>query len=235
MQDPSPRSDPPQEIRFCRAPDGVRIAYGVHGSGPPLVIATCWLSHLQYDWESPVWRHFLATSASSPPRPLRRARPRPVRLGRRRLRARGPDRRPRGVVDDAGSTLRPDGDVAGRAAGHRLRGRHPERVSRLMFYGSYAAACRTRRQRTRARRAVRADDQGGLGTARLGFRRVFTSLMIPGATEEQMRWLDELQRVSVSAENAYAVTPPAGDRPTSIACCRSSTCRPWCCIAAATR
>jgi ATP/maltotriose-dependent transcriptional regulator MalT len=36
------------------------------------------------------------------------------------------------------------------------------------------------------------------------FRRVFTSLMIPGATEEQMRWLDELQRVSVSAQNAYA-------------------------------
>src|SRR4029453_15046827 len=35
------------------------------------------------------------------------------------------------------------------------------------------------------------------------FRRVFPSLMIPGATEEQMRWLDELQRVSVSAKNAY--------------------------------
>ena len=51
---------PPQEIRFCRAPDDVRIAYARHGSGPPLVIATCWLSHLQHDWESPVWRHFLA-------------------------------------------------------------------------------------------------------------------------------------------------------------------------------
>ena len=38
----------------------MRIAYAVHGSGPPLVISTCWLSHLQFDWESPVWRHFLA-------------------------------------------------------------------------------------------------------------------------------------------------------------------------------
>jgi pimeloyl-ACP methyl ester carboxylesterase len=49
-----------QEIRFCTAPDGVRIAYAVHGDGPPLLISTCWLSHLQHDWESPVWRHFLS-------------------------------------------------------------------------------------------------------------------------------------------------------------------------------
>ena len=38
----------------------MRIAYARHGTGPPLVIATCWLSHLQFDWESPVWRHFVA-------------------------------------------------------------------------------------------------------------------------------------------------------------------------------
>ena len=51
--------DAHQDVRFCRAPDGTRIAYAVHGSGPPLVITTCWLSHLQHDWQSPVWRHFL--------------------------------------------------------------------------------------------------------------------------------------------------------------------------------
>jgi pimeloyl-ACP methyl ester carboxylesterase len=50
---------PRQELRFCRSVDGVTIAYAVHGSGPPLVIDSCWLSHLQYDWESPVWRHYL--------------------------------------------------------------------------------------------------------------------------------------------------------------------------------
>ena len=48
-----------QEIRFCRASDGVRLAWAIHGSGPPLVVVSCWLSHLQYDWQSPVWRHFL--------------------------------------------------------------------------------------------------------------------------------------------------------------------------------
>src|SRR5262245_20256217 len=55
----SARVMPRQDVRLCRSADGVTIAYAVHGSGPPLVIDGCWLSHLQYDWESPVWRHFL--------------------------------------------------------------------------------------------------------------------------------------------------------------------------------
>ncbi len=62
-----PRNDGPlvpqgprDQVRFCRSADGVRIAYATHGAGPPLVVNSCWLSHLQYDWESPVWRHFLA-------------------------------------------------------------------------------------------------------------------------------------------------------------------------------
>jgi hypothetical protein len=53
-----PAHDAGQDVRFCRAPDGARIAYAVHGRGPALVINSCWLSHLQYDWQSPVWRHF---------------------------------------------------------------------------------------------------------------------------------------------------------------------------------
>src|SRR6266446_1665504 len=51
--------EPGQEIRFARTSDGVRLAYAVHGAGPPLVVVSCWLSHLQYDWQSPVWRHLL--------------------------------------------------------------------------------------------------------------------------------------------------------------------------------
>ncbi|MFD1079785.1 hypothetical protein ACFQ29_41690, partial [Longispora fulva] len=48
-----------QDIRFARSADGVQIAYAVHGSGPPLLLDSCWLSHLQHDWQSPVWRHYL--------------------------------------------------------------------------------------------------------------------------------------------------------------------------------
>jgi hypothetical protein len=53
---PPPLRGADQEIRFCRSADGTRLAYAVHGSGPPLVIASCWLSHLQHDWRSTVWR-----------------------------------------------------------------------------------------------------------------------------------------------------------------------------------
>ena len=75
-----------QEVRFCRADDGVRLAWARHGSGPPLLIVSCWLSHLQHDWESPVWRHFLddlgdvATVVRYDERGLRA-----LRVGRRRL------------------------------------------------------------------------------------------------------------------------------------------------------
>ncbi len=48
-----------QDLRFCRSRDGVRIAYAVHGSGPPLVMAPSWISHLERDWKSPLWRHYL--------------------------------------------------------------------------------------------------------------------------------------------------------------------------------
>ena len=53
------QGDAVQDIRFARSADGVGIAYAVHGSGPPLLIDACWLSHLQFDWQSPVWRHYL--------------------------------------------------------------------------------------------------------------------------------------------------------------------------------
>src|SRR5688572_3431428 len=49
----------PSDVRFCTAPDGLRIAYAVHGSGPPLVRSATWLTHLEFDWQSPVWRHWL--------------------------------------------------------------------------------------------------------------------------------------------------------------------------------
>jgi DNA-binding winged helix-turn-helix (wHTH) protein len=56
---PSP-APPEQEIRFSTTGDGTRLAYAVSGAGPPLVKAANWLGHLAYDWESPVWRHWLA-------------------------------------------------------------------------------------------------------------------------------------------------------------------------------
>ena len=67
-ENPTPRTTPgasasalvAQQVRFCTAGDGVGLAYAVHGSGPPMVRAATWLTHLDFDWESPVWRHWLA-------------------------------------------------------------------------------------------------------------------------------------------------------------------------------
>ena len=199
-------SEVPQQVRFCRAPDGVRIAYAIHGQGPPLVISTCWLSHLQFDWESPVWRHFLRD------------------LGRFATVIRF-DERGHGLSDwdvtDHGLEARVgDLEAVVEAAGFdrfalmamaqggpvaiSYAARHPERLSRLLFYGSYSSAAHGL-----SPAELELEDTFGqmikVGWARPDstFRRVFTSLMIPGASEEQMRWLDDLQRVAASATTAY--------------------------------
>src|SRR5947209_300768 len=54
-----------QRIRLCSSTDDVRIAFATSGSGPPLVKAANWFlasansGHLEFDWNSPVWRHWL--------------------------------------------------------------------------------------------------------------------------------------------------------------------------------
>jgi DNA-binding SARP family transcriptional activator len=50
---------PLQEIRYCKGRDGVQIAFAISGQGPPVLRAAHWMSHLQYEWESPVWRHWI--------------------------------------------------------------------------------------------------------------------------------------------------------------------------------
>ncbi|WP_241668109.1 alpha/beta fold hydrolase [Pedococcus bigeumensis] len=197
---------PRQEIRFCRAPDGVRIAYAVHGSGPPMVVDSCWLSHLQYDWQSPVWRHYLAEWGRS--NTVIRFDERGHGLSDRdvtdhSLEARLGDLE--AVVADAGyerfalQAMAQGGPVAIAYAT-----RHPERVSRLVFYGSYACGVSDDPEDEQLNDTF--DQLIKVGWARpdSAFRRVFTSMMIPRATEEQHVWLDELQRVSTSAETARA-------------------------------
>ena len=224
---------PPQEVRFCRSADGVRIAYAVHGSGPPLVISTCWLSHLQFDWESPVWRHFLADLGEFAT--VIRFDERgyglsdwdvtDFSLDMRIARPRGGRRRRRATTGSRCLAMAQGGPVAIAYAA-----RHPERVTRLLFYNSYADAAR---DQTPEESEVEDtfDQMIKVGWARPDstFRRVFTSMLIPAATEEQKGWLDELQRVAASAD--HAPTPPGTSAATTMrrAACRSSTCRPWSC------
>ena len=43
-----------QQIRFCTTSDGVRIAWAAVGKGPPVVRVSHWLTHIEFDWTSPV-------------------------------------------------------------------------------------------------------------------------------------------------------------------------------------
>ena len=52
-----------QEISFCKTQEGINLAVAAVGHGPPLVKIANWLTHIEYDWESPIWSpllHFLA-------------------------------------------------------------------------------------------------------------------------------------------------------------------------------
>jgi pimeloyl-ACP methyl ester carboxylesterase len=50
-----------QRIGFCCTADGVRIAYATVGIGPPLVVASAGVSHLELEWEEPRVRDFWET------------------------------------------------------------------------------------------------------------------------------------------------------------------------------
>jgi pimeloyl-ACP methyl ester carboxylesterase/DNA-binding winged helix-turn-helix (wHTH) protein len=200
-------SDLRQEIRFCTTADGTRLAYAAVGSGPPLVRAAHWITHVDYDWQSPVWRHWL------------------VGLARRHTFVRY-DERGCGlsdhdvidfsldawvqdletVVDALGLDRFPLLGVSqGGAVAIAYAARHPERVSHLVLFGAYAQG-RSRRATTdeQRREAAVQIEMVSLGWGRddPGFRRFFTSSFIPDAPPELWESFAELLRRTSSAENA---------------------------------
>ena len=191
---------PSQDLRFCRSADGTRLAYAVHGSGPPLLIDTCWLSHLEFDWESPVWRHFLlalgriATVVRYDERGYGMSDRDVTDFG---LEARIADLE--AIADAAGlDRFALLGMSQGGPAAITFAARHPGRVSRLVLYGTFARHAKDPEMESAFLQLIK------VGWARPDstFRRVFTSLMIPGATEQQAGWLDDLQRHATTTHNA---------------------------------
>lgn len=194
-----------QQVRFCTAADGVRLAYAVHGSGPPIVRAATWLTHLDFDWESPVWRHWLAE------------------LGHGHSVVRY-DERGCGLSDRETGELALETWVAdletvvaaagldrfallgvsqGAAVALVYAARHPERVTRLVLYGGYARGrlFRTPDERRHGEAMISAI-RAGWTDANPTFRHLFSMLFLPHGTAEQMAWYDELQRRSTSAATA---------------------------------
>ena len=195
-----------QEIRYCTTSDGVRLAYATTGGGPPLVKASNWLTHLDFEWGSPIWRHWY--TALSRHHRLIRYDERGNGMSQRDV----PDvsfdtwvRDLETVVDAAGLDRFPLlGISRGGAIAIAYAAKHPERVTQLVLYGAFEAG-RTHvgtPQELEARRALASLVRLRWGLDNPAFCKTFTCRFIPEATSAHERWLDELQRVSTSPENA---------------------------------
>jgi len=197
-----------QEIRFCAAPDGTRIAFAVVGDGPPLVKAPNWLTHLEFEWNSPVWRHWWEELARD--FTLVRFDQRGSGLSDRIVNEHSFDLwlgDLAAVVDDLGldrfSML---GISQGGAFAAAYIVQNPGRVDRLVMYGAYPRGQAMRGGTTDEKfEAMLTLTRAGWGRDDPAYRQMFTSRFMPGATIEQMTWCNDLQRVSTSGENAADV------------------------------
>jgi pimeloyl-ACP methyl ester carboxylesterase/DNA-binding CsgD family transcriptional regulator len=185
----------------------MRLAYAIHGSGPPLVVVSCWLSHLQHDWQSPVWRHFLdqlgeiATVVRYDERGFGMS---DWAVDDFSLEARVRDLET--VLEATGlERFALLGMSGGSAVAMAYAIAHPERVSRLILYGTVCGEpVKWSPEEWAEEETYRSMIRVGWAKEDPDFRRVFTKRFIPDATEEQLRWFDDLQRMSTSPANAVA-------------------------------
>jgi pimeloyl-ACP methyl ester carboxylesterase/DNA-binding CsgD family transcriptional regulator len=198
---------PTQRIRYVRTPDRVQLAWAEAGAGPVLVKAANWLTHLEYEWESPVWRHW-------------------IRFFSEHFRFVRYDERGCGMTDwnvgdlsferwvgdleavvaaaDVQEPFALLGISQGAATCVAYAVRHPERVSHLVLYGGYARGVfrRGAPERERVYRAIIDLVRLGWGKDNPAFRQVFTSRFIPGGSDEQIEWFNELCRKTTTPDVA---------------------------------
>ncbi len=195
------------EIRFALGSGNSRIAWASHGDGPPLVRVATWMTHLERDWESPIWRHWLDELGA-------------------RFRVFRYDERGSGMSDHEVDDISLDAWVAdlesvvdeARLDRFSLLGmsgaglaavayaaRHPERVTRLILYGVFLRGWDLRSHTDAESRQWDAEIalmRVAWGQANPVYRRIFTQQFVPGADEEQMLWFDDIQRQSMTGDTA---------------------------------
>jgi pimeloyl-ACP methyl ester carboxylesterase/DNA-binding CsgD family transcriptional regulator len=202
-----------QTIRFIKS-DGVRLAVATSGVGAPLVKSANWLSHLEFDWQSPVWRHWFKFLSA----------------GRQLIRF---DPRGCGLSDWDAKDLSHEAQVAdleaiiaasdldcfpllgisqGGAACIEYAVRHPERVTKLVLYGCYAEGWGQRGPEARRHgEALIELIRQGWGQENPAFRQLFASLFIPDANAEQVRWFSDLMRTTTQPEIAARILESFGE------------------------
>lgn len=199
-----------QRIRYVRGAGGVQLAWADAGAGPVVVKAANWLTHLEYEWESPVWQHWLRFFTGH----FRFIRydERGCGMSDWRIEDLSFDHWVsdlEAVIDAAGLqepfTLL--GISQGAAACIAYAAKYPERVSRLLLYGAYARGWSRRGDAAGEREyaAITELVRAGWGRDNPAFRQVFTSRFIPGASGEQMDWFNELCLKTTTPDNAATI------------------------------
>jgi pimeloyl-ACP methyl ester carboxylesterase/DNA-binding CsgD family transcriptional regulator len=194
-----------QSIRLTKSADGTTIAWAEAGSGPALVKASNWLTHLQYDLGSPVWRHW--TSFFAEHYRFIRYDERGCGMSEWDVAELSLDRSFEDLetVVEVAQPQKPFillGISQGGAAAIRYAVKHPENVSHLILYGIYAQgrAKQNDRQAEERHRAIIALTRLGWGQNNPIYRQLFTSRFIPGASDEQIQWFNELCRRTTTPE-----------------------------------
>lgn len=204
-----------QKVDFCTAADGARIAYASVGKGHPIVKAANWLSHLEHDWDAPIWS------------PLFRE----LAMDHHFIRY---DERGNGLSDWEVDTLTFDAFVTdlesvvessqvdrfallgisqGAAVSIAYAVKHPERVSHLILFGGYPAGWRINatENEIQEREAVMTLTKTGWGRDNPAYRQIFTSTFMPSASSDELTWFNEFQRLTTSPENAVRFLSVFGD------------------------
>jgi pimeloyl-ACP methyl ester carboxylesterase/DNA-binding CsgD family transcriptional regulator len=196
-----------QDIRFCTTGDGVRLAYARLGAGPPVLKVGSWLTHVEFDGTTAVWIPWLKELSRN--NTLFRYDPRGCGLSDRDV--------ARFTLDDWVRDLETVADAAGLARFTLLgmsqggavaiayAARHPERVEKLVLYGSYARGVLKRGLGPRQSEefdAMMKLIELGWGRENPAFRQMFTSLFLPDGTPEEVDSFNRLQQLSASPESA---------------------------------
>ena len=196
-----------QRIRYVRTSDGIQLAWAEAGTGPVIIKAANWLTHLEYEWESPVWRHwirFLSEHFRYIRYDERGCGMTDRNVGDLSLESWVADVEDIVAAADLGEPFSLLGISQGAAICAAYAVKHPERVSRLVLYGGYARGPFQRGDPDRANFYQAMIDLVRLewGSDNPTFRQVFTSRFIPGGTDEQLDWYNELCRKTLTAEIA---------------------------------
>ena len=197
-----------QQIRYCTTSDGARIAYAATGTGTPVVRTSHWLTHLEHDFTSPVWRHVMLGFARN--HQLVRYDSRGEGMSQRdcpEVSFEGWMKDLEAVVDAIGlPRFALFGCSQGASIAIAYAVKHPERVTHLILYGGFARGKLNRRNDPEAAREAldleKALIRQGWGTRHAAHRQWFTSVFLPEGSRDSYRWFNELQQVSASPEIA---------------------------------